>query len=68
MKTAVSYGHPVSAGPSTEAVLAATGMRAAAYFSLTKPRIVLMVLITVGVGFLLAPAEALTLPPWHSRC
>jgi heme o synthase len=53
VKTAVSYGHPVSADPSTEAVLAATGMRVAAYFSLTKPRIVLMVLITVGVGFLL---------------
>lgn len=53
MKTAVSYGQPVSACPSTEAVLAATGMRVAAYFSLTKPRIVLMVLITVGVGFLL---------------
>ena len=53
MKTAVSYGHPVIAGPSTEAALAAAGLRVAAYFSLTKPRIVLMVLVTVGVGFLL---------------
>ena len=63
MKTAVSYGHPVIAGPATEAALAAAGVRAAAYFSLTKPRIVLMVLVTVGVGFLLGARRALTLPP-----
>ncbi|MGZ3486701.1 MAG: heme o synthase [Isosphaeraceae bacterium] len=53
MKTAVTYAQPVLASASTEAALAAAGNKVAAYFSLTKPRIVVMVLVTVGVGFLL---------------
>ena len=52
MKTAVTYAQPVLAS-STEAALAAAGNKVAAYVSLTKPRIVVMVLVTVGVGFLL---------------
>jgi protoheme IX farnesyltransferase len=43
----------VLASASTEAALAAAGNRVAAYVSLTKPRVVVMVLVTVGVGFLL---------------
>ena len=53
MKTAVTYARPVLASASTEAALAAAGNKVAAYVSLTKPRIVVMVLVTVGVGFLL---------------
>lgn len=53
MKTAVTYAQPVLASASTEAALAAAGNKVAAYVSLTKPRIVVMVLVTVGVGFLL---------------
>ena len=53
MKTAVPYAQPVLASASTEAALAAAGNKVAAYVSLTKPRIVVMVLVTVGVGFLL---------------
>ena len=53
MKTAVTYAQPVLASASTEAALAAVGNKVAAYVSLTKPRIVVMVLVTVGVGFLL---------------
>jgi protoheme IX farnesyltransferase len=53
LKTAVSIGQPVLASPPTAAVLAAAGSKAAAYLSLTKPRIVVLVLVTVGVGFLL---------------
>ncbi|MGZ3469988.1 MAG: heme o synthase [Isosphaeraceae bacterium] len=53
MKTAATYAQPVLASASTEAALAAAGNKVAAYVSLTKPRIVVMVLVTVGVGFLL---------------
>jgi len=53
LKTAVTYAQPVLASASTEAALAAVGNKVAAYVSLTKPRIVVMVLVTVGVGFLL---------------
>ncbi|MGC8640366.1 MAG: heme o synthase [Isosphaeraceae bacterium] len=53
MKTAVSYVEPVLESCSAEALLSAALGKAAAYFSLTKPRIVVMVLITVGVGFIL---------------
>jgi len=53
LKTAVTYARPVLASTSTEAALAAAGNKVAAYVSLTKPRIVVMVLVTVGVGFLL---------------
>ncbi|MGZ3356814.1 MAG: heme o synthase, partial [Isosphaeraceae bacterium] len=48
-----TYAQPVLASASTEAALAAAGNKVAAYVSLTKPRIVVMVLVTVGVGFLL---------------
>ena len=53
MKTAVTFAQPVLASASTEAALAAAENKLAAYVSLTKPRIVVMVLVTVGVGFLL---------------
>jgi len=53
LKTAVTYARPALASTSTEAALAAAGNKVAAYVSLTKPRIVVMVLVTVGVGFLL---------------
>jgi protoheme IX farnesyltransferase len=53
LKTAVTYAQPVLASASTEAALAAAGNKVAAYVSLTKPRIVVMVLVTVGIGFLL---------------
>jgi protoheme IX farnesyltransferase len=53
LKTAVTCAQPVLASASTEAALAAAGNKVAAYISLTKPRIVVMVLVTVGVGFLL---------------
>jgi protoheme IX farnesyltransferase len=53
LKTAVSLGQSVLSTSPTEAVLAEAGSRVAAYVSLTKPRIVIMVLVTVGVGFLL---------------
>jgi heme o synthase len=53
LKTAVTYAQPVLASASTEAALAAAGNKVAAYVSLTKPRIVVMELVTVGVGFLL---------------
>ena len=53
MKTAVSFAEPVLESSSAEALLSAALGKTAAYFSLTKPRIVVMVLITVGVGFIL---------------
>ena len=53
MKSAVTFAQPALASASTEAALAAAGNKVAAYVSLTKPRIVVMVLVTVGVGFLL---------------
>jgi heme o synthase len=53
LKSAVSFGEPVLASSWTEAVLAAASSKVTAYVSLTKPRIVVMVLVTVGVGFLL---------------
>ena len=53
LKTAVSYGQSVLASDPAEALLAEAGSKIAAYISLTKPRIVVMVLVTVGVGFVL---------------
>ncbi len=53
MKTAVSYAQPVLSSASTDALLAAAASRISAYISLTKPRIVAMVQVTVGVGFVL---------------
>ncbi len=53
MKTAVWSTEPALAAPTAEAILSAAGTKLGAFLSLTKPRIVLMVLVTVGVGFLL---------------
>jgi protoheme IX farnesyltransferase len=53
LKTAVSICQPPLAAPSTEVFLQAVAGKLAAYLSLTKPRIVVMVLVTVGVGFLM---------------
>jgi len=58
LKTAVSFGTPRLADNRTDAVFAAAGGKAAAYVSLTKPRIVAMVLVTVGVGFLLGARKS----------
>jgi protoheme IX farnesyltransferase len=58
LKTAVSFGDPGLAATQTEAVLAAAGSKAAAFVSLTKPRIVAMVLVTVAVGFLLGARKS----------
>jgi len=48
-----SIDRPILAGAAPDAVLAAAGSRVAAYMSLTKPRLILLVLVTVAVGFLL---------------
>ena len=48
-----SIDQPLLAGAAPDDVLAAIGGRLAAYVSLTKPRLVLLVLVTVAVGFLL---------------
>jgi len=53
LKTVIALDQPILSSPSTEAFLAEAGSRLSAYVSLTKPRIVLMVLVTVGVGFML---------------
>lgn len=58
MKTAVSFGTPQLADHRTDAAITAAGGRAAAFVSLTKPRIVAMVLVTVGVGFLLGARKS----------
>ena len=52
MKTAVARPSHRLAEPA-EAVLADAGGRLAAYLALTKPRIGVMVLVTVATGFLL---------------
>jgi protoheme IX farnesyltransferase len=51
-----SIDRPLLAGALPEVALAAAGPRVAAYISLTKPRLVLLVLITVAVGFFLGGA------------
>ena len=48
-----SIDQPLLAVAASDDVLAAVGSRVAAYLSLTKPRLVLLVLVTVAVGFLL---------------
>jgi heme o synthase len=55
VKMAVSLAPPVMSGPRPEPSLVDLDFRArmSAYATLTKPRIVLMVLITVAVGFIL---------------
>ncbi len=64
MKPAVSLGHSVSAStlaepaPSNVAALADASGRVAAFVALTKPRITVMVLVTVATGFLLGARGA----------
>ena len=53
MKPAVSIGQVVISDEASAETLHAAGSKISAILSLTKPRIVLMVLITVGVGFIL---------------
>ena len=55
MKTAI-LAEPVRTKPA--AVLADAGGRLAAYVALTKPRIAVMVLVTVATGFLLGARGA----------
>ncbi len=50
MKTTASLDHVLLSEPRV-APAASTGDRAKAYVSLTKPRLVMMVLLTVGVGY-----------------
>jgi protoheme IX farnesyltransferase len=58
VKTAVTLAPPLIAGPCPEPNLVDVDLRGriAAYLALTKPRIAVMVLITVAVGFLLGSA------------
>jgi heme o synthase len=52
----VSIDQPLlAASASDQDLLAAISSRVSAYVSLTKPRLVLLVLVTVAVGFLLGP-------------
>ena len=53
LKSLASLDQPLLAVSESGAVLPAIGGRVAAYLSLTKPRLVLMVLVTVAVGYLL---------------
>jgi protoheme IX farnesyltransferase len=58
LKTIVSIDRPLLAGVAPDDLLAAAGGRMAAYLSLTKPRLVVMVLITVAVGFLVGAGSS----------
>ena len=49
----VSIDQPLLAPAASDDILAVVSARVAAYLSLTKPRLVLLVLVTVAVGFLL---------------
>jgi protoheme IX farnesyltransferase len=53
VKSVASIDQPLLATPDSALVLAVAGNRLGAYLSLTKPRLVLLVLVTVAVGFLL---------------
>jgi heme o synthase len=53
LKSLASLDQPLLAVSESDDVLPAFGSRAIAYVSLTKPRLVLMVLVTVAVGYLL---------------
>jgi heme o synthase len=63
VKSVASIDQPLLASSPSDHVMAAIAGRFAAYVSLTKPRLVLLVLVTVAVGFLFgargrAPREA----------
>ncbi len=65
MKSLASVEQPLLSGTAPDALLAALVGRASAYMSLTKPRLVLLVLVTVAVGFFLGSRQSghpLTLP------
>jgi heme o synthase len=53
LKSIASIDQPLLAPTASDDLMAAIGGRVAAYVSLTKPRLVLLVLVTVAVGFLL---------------
>jgi protoheme IX farnesyltransferase len=55
LKTVVSYGGPMLADPESgsASLLTVAGGKVAAYVALTKPRIAVMVLVTVATGFFL---------------
>jgi protoheme IX farnesyltransferase len=53
LKTVVWSTQPAFYARPAEALFSAVGSKLAAYLSLAKPRIVVMVLVTVGVGFLM---------------
>jgi heme o synthase len=53
LKSLVSVDQPLLAVSESGAVLPAIGSRLSGYLSLTKPRLVLLVLVTVAVGYLL---------------
>lgn len=56
MKSLVSIDQPLLAAPtSLQDSLSAIYNRAVAYVSLTKPRLVLLVLVTVAVGYMVGP-------------
>jgi protoheme IX farnesyltransferase len=52
-----SIDQPLLATTASDDVLAAIGSRAATYISLTKPRLVVLVLVTVAVGFLIGARD-----------
>ena len=58
MKTVATLDHPGLADAPTDAAWAAAGGKAAAYLALTKPRIAVMVLVTVATGFVLGARQA----------
>jgi protoheme IX farnesyltransferase len=64
MKTLVPLSSPLLADdhPEARAAIATLGRKSSAYLTLTKPRIAVMVLITVATGFLLG-ARGSTYPP-----
>jgi heme o synthase len=58
LKSLVSLDQPLLAVSESGAILPAIGSRLAGYLSLTKPRLVLLVLVTVAVGYLLGARGA----------
>lgn len=63
MKTVVPLAPPIlaDADPEATAALASFARRASAYLTLTKPRIAVMVLITVATGYI-AGARTMVYP------
>jgi protoheme IX farnesyltransferase len=59
VKSAATFSQTVLAEPNAETALAVASGRLAAYAALTKPRIVVMVLITVATGFWLGGRSVL---------